>query len=304
MYLTMQWGWPYWGTLVFAIPAAGLLVRLFIVFHDCCHGSFLRSRRATRTIGTILGVLTFTPFGDWRHAHGIHHSSSGNLDRRGVGDIWTMTVKEYQQSSRWKRLQYRLFRNPLVMFGLGPIYTFLIQNRFPGSYATKGERANVALTNGAILAVAAVATLTIGIVPYLLIQLPVIVIAGVGGIWLFYVQHQFDPSYWARDGEWESVDAALHGSSYYRLPPVLQWLSGNIGLHHIHHLLPRIPNYRLQQCLEEIPELRLERPLTIARSIRSVRLNLWDEANGELVSFAAEARQARRSAGGLGGSTA
>jgi omega-6 fatty acid desaturase (delta-12 desaturase) len=274
------------------------------MFHDCCHGSFLRSRRGTRIIGTILGVLTFTPFGDWRHAHGIHHSSSGNLDRRGVGDIWTMTVREYQRSSKRERMQYRLFRHPLVMFGLGPIYTFLIRNRFPGSYATKAERANLALTNGAILAIAAAASLTIGIVPYLLIQLPVVVIAGVGGIWLFYVQHQFDPSYWARDEEWESVAAALHGSSHYRLPPVLQWLSGNIGLHHIHHLLPRIPNYRLQQCLEAIPELQLERPLTIARSIRSVRLNLWDEANGELVSFAEVARQDRRSGDGLGGNTA
>ncbi len=295
MYLTISGGWPYWATLLLAVPAGGFLVRSFIIFHDCCHGSYLRSKRAMRIIGTVLGVLTFTPFDDWRHAHGIHHSTAGNLDRRGVGDVWTMTVDEYRRSSWLHRLGYRLFRNPLVMFGLGPFYTFLVINRFPGPYATKREKMHVHFTNAAILAVAGVAAATIGIVPYLLIQLPVILIAGTMGIWLFYVQHQFDPAYWARTEEWGSVEAALDGSSFYRLPAVLAWFSANIGLHHIHHLRPRIPNYRLQQCLKENPELQLKDHLTIRTSLKSVRLNLWDEANSRLLSFRELSRRIRES---------
>lgn len=285
MFVTIRADLPYWVTLLLAVPAGAFLVRLFIIFHDCCHGSYLRSRLAMRVIGNILGVLTFTPFGEWRHSHGIHHSTAGNLDRRGVGDVWTMTIDEYHASSRWTRLKYRVYRNPVAMFGVGPLIMFLIAQRFPGANAKKKQIASVWFTNAMILAIVATAWFTIGIGTYAMIQIPVMAIAGAAGIWLFYVQHQFDPTYWARSDEWESLDAALHGSSYYKLPAILQWFSGNIGLHHIHHLRPRIPNYNLPRALAAIPELELEQPLTIAKSITSIPLNLWDEANKRLVTF-------------------
>ncbi|TVR60556.1 MAG: fatty acid desaturase [Spirochaetaceae bacterium] len=285
MFTTIRAELPYWTTLLLALPAGAFLVRLFIIFHDCCHGSFFQSRTAMRVIGNILGVLTFTPFGEWRHSHGIHHSTAGNLDRRGIGDVWTMTVDEYTKSSRWTRLKYRVYRNPIAMFGVGPLIMFLIAQRFPGQHAKKKQIASVWFTNAMILAIVAAVWFTIGIGTYLMIQVPVMAVAGAAGIWLFYVQHQFDPTYWARSDEWESLDAALHGSSYYKLPAILQWFSGNIGLHHIHHLRPRIPNYNLPRALAAIPELELEEPLTIAKSFTSIPLNLWDEAGKRLVTF-------------------
>ncbi|HUX12903.1 MAG TPA: fatty acid desaturase [Spirochaetia bacterium] len=285
MYFTTRWHFPVWLTLLLSIPAGALLVRLFIFFHDCVHGSYLRSKRGLRILGTILGILTFTPFAEWRYSHGVHHSTSGNLDRRGTGDVWTMTVDEYAASNRGRRFLYRLIRNPFVMFGFGPIAVFLVKNRFPNQKSGRRQAASVLITDLAICAIVVAATLTIGIKTYLLIQLPTIYLAGVAGIWLFYVQHQFDPSYWARTNDWGSMDAALQGSSYYKLPKILQWISGNIGFHHIHHLRPRIPNYNLQRCLELIPQLRLEDPLTFGRSLRSVRLNIWDEEANRLLSF-------------------
>ena len=277
--------WPVWTTLALSLPAGAFLVRLFIFFHDCCHGSFLANRRAMDMLGAVLGVLTFTPYADWRHSHGIHHSTSGNLDRRGVGDIWTMTLDEYRSSPLPRRISYRLFRHPLVMFGLGPLFAFVIGQRFPTHQAGQRQIISVLLTDATLLAIVVAASLTIGIRAYLLIQLPVIFIAGVGGIWLFYVQHQFDPTYWARTDDWGSMDAAMKGSSFYKLPKVLQWFSGNIGLHHIHHLRPRIPNYNLQRCLDQTPELQLKAPLTLRESLGSMRLNLWDEAHKKLLSF-------------------
>ena len=294
MYLTIYWKAPYWVTLLLAIPTAGFLVRTFIIFHDCVHGSYLASQAAVRILGTILGIITFTPFAEWRHHHGVHHSTSGNLDRRGVGDVWTMTVAEYAASSRAKRLAYRLFRNPIFMFGLGPLYMFLVLHRIPSRKARKAEITDVIIADIVLAIVVVAAAFTIGIKAYILVQLPVLMLGGSAGIWLFYVQHQFDPSYWARTEDWGSMEAAMQGSSFYKLPKVLQWISGNIGFHHIHHLRPRIPNYNLERCLRENKELQLDNPLTLWRSLKSVRLNLWDEKRHILLSFRQAVRTIRR----------
>ncbi len=294
MYATMRLGAPLWATLLLAVPAGGFLVRAFILFHDCCHGSFLSSRRAMDAVGAVLGILTFTPYQEWRHSHGVHHSSVGNLDRRGIGDVWTMTADEYRAAPPFRRFLYRAYRHPLILFGFGPLFLFLIINRFPTKGAKRTQVRSVVLTNFAVLAVAAAGCLVLGLREYLTIQLSVLFVAALAGIWLFYVQHQFDPTYWARSEDWQSLDAALLGSSFYKLPAVLRWFSGNIGLHHIHHLNPRIPNYRLQECLKAIPELRLEHPLTLGRSFAAVSLNLWDEARRRLVSFREFRRSERR----------
>jgi acyl-lipid omega-6 desaturase (Delta-12 desaturase) len=294
MYLTMWWHLPYWVTVLLAVPASALMVRLFIFFHDCVHGSFVASRLGQRIIGNVLGVLTFTAFADWRRAHGIHHTTSGNLDRRGIGDIWTMTVDEYAASTPFRRLRYRLFRNPLVMLVLGPLFTFVVTQRVPHRGSGRRQIVGVIVTNILIAAIITAASLTIGIKAYLLIQLPITILGGAGGIWLFFVQHQFDPSYWARNEEWGSMEAAMQGSSYYKLPKVLQWISGNIGFHHIHHLRPRIPNYNLQKCLNETPELQLSDPLRLWPSVKSVHLKLWDEKEKILRTFKEATAQMRR----------
>lgn len=285
MYLTIRMDAPVWVTLALSVPAGGFMVRAFILFHDCCHGSFLKSRKAMDIIGTLLGILTFTPYAEWRLSHGIHHSTVGNLDRRGVGDVWTMTVQEYRSSSLFRRFLYRAYRSPIILFGFGPIFLFLLINRFPSKFAKGSQRRSVYATNAAIVLLAVGASLLIGVRAYLLIQLPTLFFAALAGIWLFYVQHQFDPTYWARTEDWQSLEASMRGSSFYKLPKVLQWISGNIGLHHIHHLMPRIPNYRLQDCIDAIPELRLPNPLTFGRSLASISLNLWDEARCRLISF-------------------
>ena len=285
MVRTVQQGYPYWITLSFAFVAAALLVRIFIFFHDCCHGAFFASRRANRFLGYVSGILTFTPYEDWRRSHAGHHATAGDLDRRGVGDVWTLTVEEYLTAPRLKRLAYRLFRNPFVMFGLGPTVMLFIAQRFSHKGARKAERSSVILTNLAILVIIGAASLTIGLWTYLLIQLPIMLIAGTSGVWLFYVQHQFEGVYWARHADWDPMRAALEGSSYYKLPRVLQWFTGNIGLHHIHHVRPLIPNYNLQKCYDEISALQAVEPLTIRRSLKSLRMNLWDEKKQKLVSF-------------------
>ncbi len=285
MVLAVRHGLPWWLTAALAVPAAGLTVRLFILMHDCAHSSLLRSRRAELLLGRLLGVLVFTPFTEWRHAHLLHHATSGDLDRRGTGDIWTMTVAEYAAASPAMRLAYRLVRNPYLMLLVGPLVLFLWINRVPRRGASRLRVRSVLLTDLAIAAVVAAASLTIGFRAYLLVQLPVLFLAGACGIWLFYVQHQFEPSYWSRHEGWGPVSAALQGSSYYRLPRVLQWFSGNIGLHHVHHLRPRIPNYNLQRCMEATPELQVTRPLTIAGSLACARLALWDERAGRFVAF-------------------
>lgn len=278
-------GYPYWAVLAPAVAAAALFVRIFIFFHDCTHGSFLPSPRWNARIGYFCGILTFTAFYDWRRSHAGHHITVGDLDRRGIGDITTWTVEEYLTASPLNRLYYRLYRSPGVMFVVGPAYYFLLRNRWPGKGAHKQDVHSVIITNLAILAICAVASLTIGFKTCLLVQVPILIMAATFGVWLFYMQHQFEGVYWARHKEWDPWRAALEGSSYCRLPAVLQWLSGDIGYHHVHHARPGIPNYHLQQCYDETPELKRIHPVTIRSSLKSIRLNLWDEERGKLVSF-------------------
>jgi omega-6 fatty acid desaturase (delta-12 desaturase) len=280
-------GYPYWTLLLMSVPAGFFMVRLFILFHDCAHGSFFRSKRANRIVGSIFGILTFTPYDKWRASHWRHHATVADLDQRGSGDFWTLTREEYVEASRSKRLAYRLARNPLVVFVLGPLFVFLIYQRFPIWTKSKQERNSVHWTNLGIAVMALAAGLTFGFRTYLLIQLPVLFVAGMLGLWLFYVQHNFEGVYWARHAEWDRMDAALIGSSFYQLPKVLQWFTGSIGYHFIHHLRPLIPNYSLEACYDSEPELQNVAPLTIRKSLRSLFLHLWDESDRKLVKFSA-----------------
>jgi len=293
-------GVPYWITLVLAVPAGLFLVRTFIIFHDCCHGSFLPSKRANRIVGFVTGVLTFTAYEPWRLSHLKHHATNGQLDHRGSGDIMMMTYEEYRSASRLKRLQYRLYRSPVVLFVLGPFYNFIIFNRFTGANGKPVERRSLWLTNAAIVGLAVGVSAAFGFGVYLAVQLPVILLGGAVGIWLFYVQHQFEPGYWARDGEWNQLDAAIYGASHYRLPPVLRWFTGNIGIHHVHHLQPRIPNYRLPRALRSAPQASFIRPLTLFRSFLAVRVNLWNELQRRYMSFREAHRLMRARARGVG----
>jgi omega-6 fatty acid desaturase (delta-12 desaturase) len=283
MYVSL--GVSYWLTGGLVLLAAGFLVRVFIISHDCGHGSFLKSRRANDTLGFITGVLSFTPYYHWRWEHGLHHSSAGDLDRRGTGDVWTLTVQEYLASSRSKRFAYRLARNPLILFVLAPLFLFLVKQRFPSKGAGRRERNSVYWTNLALLAVAAGLSFLFGVTTYLLLQLGVLLAAGVAGVWLFYVQHQFEGVYWERGEQWDYCTAALQGSSFYKLPKVLQWFSGNIGFHHIHHLSPRIPNYNLEKCHQSEPLFQTVKPVTLLASFKSLTFRLWDEQRCRLVSF-------------------
>jgi omega-6 fatty acid desaturase (delta-12 desaturase) len=283
MYVSLSYS--YWITLALAVPAGGLLTRSFIIFHDCGHGSFFKSQRANNFLGTICSILVYTPYYQWRFEHAVHHATSGDLDRRGTGDIITLTVDEYLKLPRWGRFKYRLYRSPIVMLGLGPWFTFLISQRFVNPISKKRERFSVYFSNLFIVALLVVAAHTIGVKELLLIQLPVAFIGGLGGIWMFYIQHQFEGTYWQRHEEWDYATAAIRGSSYFKLPKVLQWFTGNIGFHHIHHLSSRIPNYALQKCMEENPEFQNVTTITLWSSIKSLGLNLWDEERRQLVSF-------------------
>lgn len=277
-------GRPYWMTLLIIPVAAMFLVRTFIIFHDCCHHSFFKSAKANKVVGTIFGILAFTPYGTWGDAHNGHHATVADLERRGIGDVWTMTVKEYKAASKKTRLLYRLVRNPFVMFALGPIGVFLLKHRFAGKGASRKDHISTALTNLALLGILVAASFTMGLKTYLIIQLPIMWFAGMAGIWLFYVQHQFDPTHWYPHEEWDYFTAALNASSYYKLPKVFQWMSGNIGLHHVHHVNAFVPNYKLQTCLNNIPALQIP-PLTFWESLKTVNMNLWDEELDKLVSF-------------------
>lgn len=299
MYLSLSWS--YWITLPLAILAGLFLVRIFIIFHDCGHGSFFKSRLANDIFGFITGVLTITPYYHWRWEHSIHHASAGSLDRRGVGDVWTMTVEEYLQSGRWKRFAYQLARNPFVLFGIAPIYLFVVHQRFYAAKASRREKWSVIWMNIAILGVAAALSWAFsmhrgwgyGIVAYLLIHLTIVLVGGGVGIWMFYVQHQFEDVYWERDENWDFTAAALQGSSFYKLPRILQWFSGNIGFHHIHHLSSRIPNYNLERCHDADPMFQQVKPITFFTSLKSLSYRLWDEQKGRLVGFRS-ARKLRR----------
>lgn len=278
----------YWSTLLLAIPAAGLLVRLFIIQHDCGHGSFFKSRVANDLLGRALSLLTLTPYESWKRGHAAHHASTGNLDRRGRGDVDTLTVAEFQASSPLKQLLYRLYRNPLVMVAFGAPINFILLQRLPlgHSFRNRESRRSVLGLDLALLAAFGLPCAVFGALPVLGTFLPVIIIASWIGNWLFYVQHQFESAHWEREGDWNFHVAALDGSSYFKLPPILQWFSGNIGLHHVHHLCSRVPNYRLQACLEAAPELDLvAKIITLRESLGCWRLALWDERRGQLVGF-------------------
>ena len=283
-----------WLSLLLAPVAAAFLVRLFMIQHDCGHNAFFSSRRLNDWAGRILGVFTLTPYDFWRHSHALHHAGSGNLDRRGIGDINTLTVDEYRARSRWGRLRYRIYRHPLVMFGVGPAYLFLLQHRLPVGGMRRGIMpwASTMLTNLAAMALAAVVIQFTGLHAFLLVHIPIVIISATIGVWLFYVQHQFERTYWEREPDWSHPDAALHGSSFYDLPQPLMWLTGNIGVHHVHHLSSRIPFYRLAEVISDHPELRNVGRISLWQSLRSVRLTLWDTDLGRMVSFKAVASPA------------
>lgn len=275
----------YWLALPLAIVSGFFIIRTFIIFHDCCHGSFFSSKRANDIVGIITGTITHVPYLQWKNSHAIHHATSSNLDKRGVGDLWIMTVAEYEEASKFQRLRYRLYRNPFVMFVLGPFYVFLIQYRFNRKGAKRKERLNTYLMNVLILAMYGILLLLVGWKALLLIQLPAFYISGALGIWLFYVQHQFEDSYFEHNEEWSYVHAAVEGSSFYRLPKLLQWLTGNIGYHHVHHLSPKVPNYYLQDAHEETPPLHKATTIGLKESLLSLKVALWDEQTKRFVSF-------------------
>ena len=276
-----------WLTLAISICNAAFLLRLFTIQHDCGHGSFFRNRSANDWIGRVIGVLTLTPYDVWRRSHSIHHNSAGNLGRRGIGDIYTMTVREYKELSLAKRLQYRLYRHPVFLFGMVPSYLFFLQNRLPlGMMNVAKYWVSAMSTNVAILVALVIIGYFGGFMPILLIFVPSTLLAATAGMWLFYVQHQFETTHWATDEEWDLHDAALEGSSHYVMPSVLQWISANIGIHHVHHLYSRIPFYRLPEVLKEHSILAQSNRLTIRESLSSARLHLWDEDSKRLLSFA------------------
>ena len=274
-----------WLVAGLAVLAGSVLVRVFIIFHDCGHGSFFESKRANSITGFITGMLTFTPYYQWRWEHSLHHATTGDLDRRGIGDVWTMTVQEYLESSLWKRFAYKLARNPVVLFVIAPFVLFVVLQRFPNRKADVRERRSVWHMNLALLAMMAVMSWIFGPARYLPVQIFVTCVSGVFGVWLFYIQHQFEDAYWERHGEWDYTAAALKGSSYYKLPRVLQWFSGNIGFHHIHHLSSRIPNYNLERCHNSHPVFQMVKPITIRVSLKSVAYRLWDEQHKKLVGY-------------------
>jgi omega-6 fatty acid desaturase (delta-12 desaturase) len=284
MYLALDAS--YLLVLALAIPAAGFLLRTYMVFHDCAHGSFLPSKRANAWLGVATGLLVYESFLSWRHSHAVHHATAGDLDRRGVGDVLTLTVAEYRESPWRRRLGYRLFRNPLVMFGLGPIYALLVQPRLVSRSARRRIRRSVIATNAALVVLVGAMCWMVGWREFLAVQMPVALLAGAAGVWLFYVQHQFEDTYWQSADGWSYADAALQGSSYLKLPKLLQFFSANIGLHHVHHLSTRIPNYNLQRAHDDNPIFHDVPTLSAWDGFRAVRLKLWDEERGRLVTFA------------------
>lgn len=282
--LSYELSWLY---AVLIVPAAGLLLRLFMVQHDCGHGSFFATRKANDWVGRVVGVFTLTDYDHWRRSHAIHHATSGDLDRRGVGDIDTLTVEEYRAKSAWGRLCYRLYRNPVVMFVFGPSYVFLLQGRLPVGFMRSGRALWVSTmtTNAAIVAVAALLVWAVGPATFFMVHTPIVVLAASVGVWLFFVQHQFDRTHWSKGDDWNASEAALYGSSYYHMPAPLNWLTANIGIHHVHHLSSRIPFYRLPEVLQAFPELRDIGRLTLLQSLKCVPLTLWDEDRQKLITF-------------------
>ncbi len=278
----------HYGLTLLLTTLAGLFaMRIFIIFHDCGHGSFFKSRRANDLVGVLTGIITFTPYFAWRHAHAVHHATSGDLDRRGVGDIWTLTYEEYQKLPRHKQIFYRIYRNPFVIFVIGPPIDFIVLQRLPWVNVSEKprEKNSVTWTNLALLGIFLGMGFTIGFTEYILVQLPIVMFTSSLGVWLFYVQHQYENVYWERHQEWDYATAALYGSSFYKLPKILQWFSGNIGFHHIHHLSPRIPNYNLEPCHDENPIFKEIEPLTLRSSLKSLRIRVWDEDRHKMIGY-------------------
>ncbi|MBX3436411.1 MAG: fatty acid desaturase [Planctomycetaceae bacterium] len=279
--------YSYAVTLLLSVPTAGLLVRLYILQHDCGHGSLFRSKRWNDVVGRVLAVMVFTPYQAWKSQHAQHHATAGDLDRRGMGDVQTMTLNEYQRLTLIQRLCYRIYRNPLFVFGIAPLFYFAARQRFTWGLPPtwKKERASVYWTNLAILIVIAGLCWLLGWREFLLVHVPVAALASSAGVWLFYVQHNFEETYWERHEHWDFETAGLHGSSYYQLPRPLQWMTANIGFHHIHHLDSRIPNYRLQECYDAHPEFQNVHRLTLRQSLACTRVKLWDEERRQMVGF-------------------
>ncbi len=276
----------YWLTLLISIPAGGFLVRLFLIQHDCGHGAFFCNKTANNWVGRILGALTLTPYQVWRRSHALHHASSGNLDKRGFGDITTLTVKEYFALPKIGRLAYRLYRHPIVMFGIGPAYVYFLRNRLPLGFMKSGQYWFSAMgTNLTTVILSAIVIYFVGLGPFLAVTIPVVLLAASLGVWLFYVQHQFENTVWEKSENWDIHDAALYGSTHYDLPDLLRWFSANIGIHHVHHLYGRIPYYRLPQVLRDFPELASTRRLTLLQSFSTVKLRLWDEDQKKMITF-------------------
>ena len=275
----------YWLTLLLAIPTAGFVVRVFIIFHDAGHGSFFKSSRANAVIGWITGIITWTPYDYWRHDHAVHHATTGDLDRRGKGDVYTMTVEEYLAAPWWSRTVYRVTRNPLVMFTVGPLIQFIVVNRFYPAGTGRRERLSVHLTNLALALVVGLLVWRLGWQAFVLVEAPVMLLATVAGVWLFYVQHNFDRTYFVRREDWVFFTAGMNGSSFYKLPRLLQWFSGNIGFHHIHHLSPGIPNYNLEKCYRADPLFQNVERVTLLSGLKALTYRLWDEEHRTWVGF-------------------
>jgi len=279
--------YSFWLALPVIVVNSGFLIRIFIIFHDCGHGTFFSSKRVNRFWGVVTGILTFTPYYFWSKNHARHHATSGNLDKRGFGDVWMMTVDEYLQATTKERLKYRLYRNPFVMFFLGPLLIMLVSNRIVRRKANVKEKRSVIWTNAGILLFSLAMSFAIGFKAYIIIQFLTLLIGSIGGVWLFYVQHQFDGVYWARDHEWDFFEASLTGGSFYKLPVILRWFTGSIGYHHIHHLNSRIPNYHLARCQRKIPILEKSPTVGVFSSLKSLKYRLWDEDKGKMVGFKA-----------------
>ena len=279
--LSVSW----WLTAFLIILAAGFLVRLFIIFHDCGHGSFFKSQSANKLIGMFFGILAFTPYDKWHSQHIKHHATVGNLDKRGAGDIWTMTKEEYLSSTKWERFKYRVYRHPMAMFGVGSIYVFLVQNRFTTRDMDRISKLNVYFTNTALLVYCGIMGYVIGFQAFFIIQFFIVYIAAIAGLWLFYLQHQYEKVAWVRSSEWNYRKLAIEGSSFVKFPKLLQWFSGNIGFHHIHHINSRIPNYKLEKCYKENPVFKEVEPVTFYKSLKTLKLRLWDEEIQKLIGF-------------------
>ena len=287
MWFIMNWSLSvsYWLTLALAIPAGFLVVRSFIIFHDCGHGSFFKSKKANDVLGFITGMLTFTPYGHWTWQHAVHHQTSGDLDRRGEGDIWTLTVNEYLQSSPMRRFLYRVLRNPIILFVVAPLIMFFGYQRLCSPHAKGKDRKSVYLMNFALACMVGGMMWLLGWKQYLMIQVPITMVAGMAGIWMFYVQHQFEDVYWEHRDEWDYTTAAIEGSSFYKLPKILQWCTGNIGFHHVHHLSSRIPNYYLEACHNSHPMFYSVKPITFLSSLKCMHLRLFDEETKQLIGY-------------------